>query len=339
MSLQQVLARGWTWLTRSWFLGGVGGALAFFMLLSLILPQAPVSPQATAEFSRWLAEIRPSLGGATDILAALGLLTVRFSWWQRTLLAVLAISLAARAADLYRTWENLQRSARLTQLLLCLGCALLLVGWGLNVRSGWVETDVVAWPETEVSFPTHPHAFEAPVGLPRLARRGYGLYLIRQGKALGLNVRAEENGTAVALLTSTRGDPQAALRLIIDEQAPDAFFALKEPGFIFRVTLLDLPPTPQVQIQVYKSGGQALLTETTLAGSGTIFTEDLQIHLAFTSLPRLRVVYNPGAPLTALGWVGLLGAGIMRAYHSPSRTTTDEDMEERDEESEAENDA
>jgi hypothetical protein len=340
MELKQVLAGIWKRLIDPWFLAGVIGGLALLTLVGLLLPQAPVPRQQTAQFSRWLARVRPRLGAATDPLATLGLLTVRYSGWQRAALALLALVMSVRAVEIYRRQAQLSLFALLKQSLLCLACILLLIGWGLNVSRGWIKSSVIAWPETTVSLSSREISFKTPAGIPRLTFRGYGLYLVRTGIGMGVSVRAEEGEAPIELLTSARGEPQEELQLILSEQSPDAYFALTKPGYIFRATLQAIPPTPQIQVQVYRSGGEALLTETVLQGSGTIFTDDLEIHLQLTPLPQLRAIYNPGAPLTTLGWVGLVIATILREpgwrFGPP---TSETDAEEQITESEVKSDA
>ena len=74
MQAQQILTRVWKWLSEDKRLGQLILVILIPYLLMLVLPQAPVTVNDTAAFSRWLAELRPVLGASTKSLAALGLL-------------------------------------------------------------------------------------------------------------------------------------------------------------------------------------------------------------------------------------------------------------------------
>ncbi len=339
MHLAQILEHIWHWMNKAVLLLGLVGALLLLLLLTFLLPQAPVSPTNEAAFLRWLAETRASLGSSTSLLASSGLLSLRTSWWTRGVLALLAFVTVARGVRLVERWEHFTSYGRGFQIVIFIGALLLLVGWGVQLRVGWIETGVSAWPGETIVLSSHERTLAAPREAFLVARRGYGLYLLREDMGLGLDVTAEdEDGTLIPLRTSTQGDPQEHLRLTLSPRSPDAYFALPSSRLIFRVTLLSNPPEPQIRVQIYRGTGGELLTETTLQGGGTLFTDDLRVELEDISLPQLRVVYNPGAPLALVGGICLLLGTLIvvsiQAGWLPIQLQDETEIEDQEESSE-----
>jgi hypothetical protein len=309
-----MLERIWRWMNQTVLLLGLLSVLLLMLSLTFLLPQAPVSPTNETAFLRWLAETRTTLGTSTSWLASAGLLSIRTSWWVRAALALLGIVTVARGARLLEQWERLTTYGRAIHATILLGALLLLSGWTLQLRTGWIETDVSTWPEETLTLPDHGLGLNVPNQPSWITRDRYGLYLLREKMGLGLNITAEdEEGTPILLRTSAQGDPQEQLRLTLRPKSPDAYFALPSSRLIFRVTLLTAPPEAQIRVQIYQGTGGELLTETTIQGSGSLYTEDLQIQLDSIPLPQLRVVYNPGAPPMLAGGLCLLigTVGIM----------------------------
>jgi len=308
MQLAELLDRVWRWVNKTSVLLGLVCILLLLLILTLLLPQAPVPPADEAAFLRWLAQVRTSLGASTSLLASAGLLSVRTSWWVRIVFALLALVSIARGARLLEHWNKFTPYGRGLQLVILMGALLLTVGWGLQLRTGWIETGVSAWPGEAIVLPYHGKTMEAPRDAASpISLRGYGLYLLREDMGLGLNVAAEdEDGDLIPLRTSAQGDPQDALRLDLSPREPDAYFALPSSRLIFRVTLQASPPDSQIRVQIYRGTGGELLTETTLQDGGTLFTDDLQVQLESIPLPQIRVVYNPGAPVALVGGFALV---------------------------------
>lgn len=307
MQLAEWLDRVWRWMHKTSVLLGLVCIILLLMTLTFLLPQAPVPPTDEAAFLRWLAQVRTSLGASASFLASAGLLSLRTSWWMRGAFALLVLVIITRGARLMERWNEFTSYGRGLQMVIFLGTLLLFIGWGVQLRTGWIETGVSAWPGETIVLPSHGKTLEAPRDTSSLSLGGYGLYLLREDLGLGLNVAAEdEDGDLVPLRTSAQGDAQDALRLILSPRDPDAYFALPSSRLIFRVTLQASPPDPQFRVQIYQGAGGELLTETTLEGSGTLFTDDLRVKMESTPLPQLRVVYNPGAPLTLVGGIVLV---------------------------------
>lgn len=317
--------------------------IAFFgltLLLTLILPQSPVPPADEAAFARWLAEIRPTLGSWTGPLADLGLLSLRTSWWQRLSLALLALAGAARCSILVENWNETGRLGRVRQVALIIGPVALIVGWGLQITLGWSKSGVIAWPGEPTPLEEHQLTLPVVDEATRLARHGYGLYSLREERALGLAAEAyNEEGEHLGLLASSRGEPKERLRLYLNLQQPDGFFALPSVGFVFRASLLKPPPETRIQVQTYRSSSDLLVNETVLEGSGSIFIDDLRLDLESTPLPQLRVIYNPGAPVMALGGVllGVSGGIWVGGQLGWWRVTAQETAEKEEATPEAEN--
>ncbi|MEA3397606.1 MAG: hypothetical protein U9R05_09115, partial [Chloroflexota bacterium] len=121
MSWRQRAERAWDWFNGPIFLTSILAFLGLILLLSLVLPQAPVTPTDEAAFSRWLAEVQSILGRWTEPLAALGWLSLRSSLWQRSALAMLSLAVAVRAAGLVASWSNLVVFERVRRILICGG--------------------------------------------------------------------------------------------------------------------------------------------------------------------------------------------------------------------------
>jgi hypothetical protein len=315
MSWQQRAEQAWDWLSEDTFLTRILALLGLILLLSLVLPQAPVFPADKAAFSRWLAEVQPALGRWTAPLTTLGWLSLRSSLWQRSALALLSLAVAVRAAGLVESWPQLVVFERVRRSMICVGGCLLLLGWGMQMTWGWVEPAVITWPGESLILPEQGLTLSPPTGTRRWLRRGYGLYLLHTDTGIGLEAQAWDNaGDPVLLQASTQSAPQESLRLALSAPSPEAYFALPSADLVFRANMQAPPPAASIQIQIYRSSTGELVTETTLSGSGDLFTSNLRLHLESTPLPCLRVIYNPGAPLTALGWLLLAVAGMGKKW-------------------------
>lgn len=309
---RQIAERIWKGLNGTPFLILLLLWIGLVSALSLWLPQSPVPPADTAAFSRWVASAQPRLDPHTEWLVDWGLLSLNGSLWLRLPLAFLAVVLAVRATTLRERWDDQRQWARVRQVLLLLGLVCLLVGWGLQLQSGWSRTGVLAWPGEPIEL-SHAALSLSP---GELAQRNQwhspNLFLFQEELALGLEIQARDNsGDVVPLLLSSQSAAQQKLRLILNSQVPDGYFGLPEADLVFRVTLLKAPPEPEFHVQLYRSSSGALLTETVLRNGGVIFADELQLQLSSLPIPQLRAVYNPGAPVTLSGWVLVLAAGIL----------------------------
>jgi len=309
---QSAAEKIWTWLNSKTLLLGTLTSLLIISLLTLLLPQSPVPPTDEAAFSRWLAKIRPTLGQWTSPLVTLQWLSLKTSLWQRIPLALLTLAMAARTAQLAATWQQRSTIERARQALICIGALFLLTGWGIHVRWGWAISDITAWPDETITLPERDLTLPPTNGETQVALHGYGYYLTREQSAIGLQAQAwNDQDVSIPLLTSTHGEPQEKLRLILNEQKPDAYFAIPSADLIFRANFQHASPNPTLLVQIYRSPSGELITETLINGSsGSLFTEDLRLQLESISIPQLRVTYNPGAPLTVAGWAALLFSGL-----------------------------
>ncbi len=326
--MARILERIWHGLQRTVVLLGILALLLLLLILTFALPQSPVSPADEAAFLRWLAQVRTSLGINVSLLASLGLLSLRFSWWARGVLALLALVAVARAARCVEQWEHLTLPGRIVQVAILVGALLLLTGWGAQLRSGWIETGISAWPDEALTLPSRDISLPAPEEPAWIRSARYGLYLIREGTGLGLEITADEDGVPISLLTSLQGEPMEHLRIILTPRAPDAYFALPSGRLIFRLTLQRPPPDAETRVQIYRGAGGDLQRETELQSGDTLSIDDVQVHLEGTPLPQLRMVYNPGAPLAAVGsGVLLLGTLAALSGHAGWLTLQREDDE------------
>lgn len=331
MQIARILERIWHGLQKTVVLFVVLTFLLLLLLLTIALPQSPVSPADEAAFLRWLANIRTALGTRASVLAPLGLLSLRYSWWTRGVLVALTFVALARTARLFERWGRIRAFGRAVQIVILAGALLLLIGWGVQMRTGWIETGVSAWPEETTTLASHDLSLTLPEDPGWITLERYGLYLIREEMGLGLEISAEdENGTQLPLLTSAQGESEENLRLILTPQSSDAYFALPANRLIFRLTLQASPPDSQIRVQIYRGSGGELLTETTLQGRGTLFADNLRLQIEETPLSQLRVVYNPGAPLAAIGSGLLLLGALAEAGHHDGEGGVEHEREKED---------
>lgn len=335
MRARQILNQVWQWLGADRRLVEALIALLLIQAIVLFLPQAPVSIPTSPVYARWLAGLRPTFTTWTTPLATAGLLTLRTSLWMRILLAWLALIVAVRCADLLEHWKESPRSRRWLQVLACVAGALIVAGWGMQTVWGWKQLDVIAWPSTPITISERGFTLPArddvsPNRFIPLLTRQYGLYLVPKGSSVGLVARAlDEQGQVLPLSPSARDEPQDALRLALTVEAPEAYFALSQVGYVFRISRLREVEAP-IQVQVYRSADGKLLVETTLQDDGVLFAADVRLELQRDALPRFEAVYNPGALPEAVGMLALLIA-ILGHYPLRRKTATQSVEEAPDE--------
>lgn len=337
MRARQILDKVWQWLGAERRLIEVLAALLIFQAIVLFLPQSPVAVATSPSYARWLAGLRPVLKTWTTPLAALGLLTVRTSLWMRVFLVWLALIVAARFGDALENWRALPLARRWLQALACCAGVLIIGGWGMQTVWGWKQSDVIAWPATPVAIPEYgltlppnDKFFRSQTVFPLRTGR-YGLYFVPKESSVGLVVQAfDKQGQGLPLSPSARDEPRTELRLALTLETPEAYFALPQVGYIFRLSWLREDDAP-IQVQVYRSADGELLAETTMQSDGVLFTEDIRLELQRHALPRFEAVYNPGAPVEAVGMLALLG--VVLAHYRFRRAASDALAAEEDTES------
>jgi hypothetical protein len=318
MRVQRILNQVWRWLGADKRLVEVFIALLIIQAIVLLLPQAPTPASSSPDYARWLAGLRPTLKNWTTPLAATGLLAVRTSLWMRALLAWLALIVAAHFGDLVEHWRTWTRFQRWLQVLVCVAGVLIIAGWGMQTLWGWKQSDVIAWPATPttipergLTLPAREDVFPSPLIPLRTGR--YGLYFVPQGNSVGLVVRAlDAEGQILPLSPSARDEPQNELKLALTIESPEAYFALSQVGYVFRLSWL-YETAGTIQAQVYRSADGELLVETALQDELApsrylVFVDEVRIEVQRYALPRFAAVYNPGAPFEALGMLALFVA-------------------------------
>jgi hypothetical protein len=312
-------------------LGGWKAALLALLLLtvtqiiSLALPQIPVSADESAAFNLWLAVVRPQLGQTTRPLASLGLLTIRTSPLLRATLALVGLVIAANLDRLREGMRDGAWTRRQTGLLLiCAGGLLIIGGWSAQMLSGWRDPEVIVWPDEGLVItgyaPSAAHAstLPQPTGPLAIWHGRYGHYVIRRGQRVGLEVEAlDADDEPLPLLRAVGEEPQTHVRLAFTTSEPEAFFALQEAELIFRLNQIQAA----IQVQAYRSASGELLTETLLGESDAgarLLLDGVDVIITRTFLPRYEVIYNPGAAPEALGMALLAAGTILRlALHPP----------------------
>ena len=340
MRVQRILNQMWRWLSADRRLAEALIALLIIQAIVLFFPQAPVSISTSPVYARWLAGLRPTFKTWTTPLATVGLFTLRTSLWMRVLLAWLALIVAARFDDLLEHWKEWLRSRRWLQVLVCVAGVLILAGWGMQTLWGWKQSDVIAWPETPIAIPergmTLPARDDVSHGwLIPLPAGQYGLYFVPKGSSVGLVVQASDTqGQVLPLSPTARDDPQDELRLALTVETPEAYFALPQVGYVFRLSRSQETDGP-IQAQVYRSADGELLVETTLQvgellGNYVLLADDVRLELKRYALPRFEAVYNPGALFEGIGMLALLVA--VSGHYLLHRTLTEKPTEELDDE-------
>ena len=117
----------------------------------------------------------------------------------------------------------------------------------------------------------------------------------------------DAQGEALLLRTTSQGEPQPSVRLILDDAQREGYFALPEEALVFRLIAPPRDEASSLITQLYDSGNGTLLTETTLAiGENRLFAGEARMMLECLRLPRYRLITNPGLLPTLLGWATLL---------------------------------
>lgn len=279
-------------------------------IAAFALPQIPVPPSESTAFNRWLAELQPSVGSQTRLLASLGLLTIRGSWLMRLSLVILALLVGANLDALREPNEASSQSRRIGRLLIGIGGVLIIGGWGAQMLWGWSDPEVIAWPESDIVLQERNLSIAQPRGPLSIWTKQYGIYTLTRGQRTGLEIQvADADGSQLGLLPSVNEAPRDVLRIALTTGTPEAFFAVPEAGLIFRLN--QLPDA--IQIQAYRSASGDLLVEHRLQAEGaqsTLDVGEISATLNQTLLPRYEVVYNPGAAVEAIG-LGLLAGGTL----------------------------
>jgi hypothetical protein len=327
---RQFVDRVWQWLNEERRLFEILVALLIIELIVYLLPQAPVSPSDGPALFRWLAELRPSLGPWVKPLSTLRLLSIHSSFWMRGLLTLLGLAIAVRVGTLREMWSSLPPQRRWLHGSICAAGLLVIAGWGTQMLWGWKESEVIAWPQQEISISARGISLPPQTGRFHLWSGKYGLYLIPKGESIGLEIQAvDEQGQTLPLEVSTRSEPQGKLLIAFTAQTSDAYFALSKAGYIFRVSQQEGATVPQIRVQAYRFASGELLTETVLDDDGALFVDGLHLQIDIATLPRFEAVYNPGALPEALGVLLLaVGAVVHKALPGRIRQSDVESLEE-----------
>jgi len=295
--------------------------LVLLLLLGLeastfLLPQAPVAPRDRTAFTRWVAELRPQLGPWAKVLANCGLLSVKSSLPFRLTLGMLGMMVAAHAERL-ASQEESEAHHWGRPALIIVGSLLIFAGWAMQMLWGWQETEVLAWPDTDLSLPARQISLPQPQKPVTIWPTRYGLYVLQRGERLGIEVRAHDDaGRPVHLLPAVNQPAQTTLRFIFFRQAPEAFFATQEPQLIYRLNQTD----GEIQLQIYRSPSGELAGEAYLIPTEpdtTVTIERLELAFTFHRLPQYEVIYNPGALAEGIGLLALIVAVCWPRSHSP----------------------
>lgn len=271
---------------------------------TLLLPQAPVTPRDEAAFSRWVAELRPRLGHWTKLFANLGLLNIKSSLPFRLTLGLLGMIVVAHAERL-STEEEQDPHHRRRSAVIAVGGLLILVGWGMQMLWGWQESEVIAWPNTDLSLPARQILLPQPAGRIGIWPTQYGIYVLQRGERTGIEVQAiDDAGQVIMLLPAVNQPAETNLRFTFSHQVPEAFFATQDSQLIFRLNQAN----GEIQLQTYRSPSGELVTEEYLdptAQTETVTVEGLELQFTFHKLPQYEVIYNPGALVEGMGLLSL----------------------------------
>jgi len=316
MQAQVLLTWVWEWLSADKRLGQLILVILIPYLLMLVLPQAPVAVNDTAAFSRWLAELRPTLGASTKSLAALGWLTMRTSIWLRGLLIFLALVSVVRAINLTTHWATLTPIHRRQLSLICLGGGLFISGWSMHTLWGWAESDIIVWPDNDIIISERDVVLAPSQKLPLLTST-FGLYLFPQGNRQALTVQSQDiQDTPRMLSRAVHSTPEPVLHFAFTNQNPEAYFTVLDTDLIFRVVQLPDAVQTALQLQVYRSASGELLNDIIFDETQNILVDDIYLTLNYATLPRFKAIYNPGAPLQLLGGSLFIVSSYLYTYRN-----------------------
>ncbi len=327
MQRRLIIRQVWTWLDADKRLIEIFIAFIATHLIILSLPQSPVTANDHTAFSLWLAGLRPVLGTWRNILATLGLLTMRTSLWMRVLVAAIGLILMVRLSVLIENWRTLSARWRWRQGLIVLGLLLLVAGWGTQTLWAWTEPDLVAWPETPVAIPDRNLTVSPLQTKPRLWNGYWGLYLLPQGTSWGFEMQASDlEKKPLSLLLSVQSEPQERLRIALTAQTPEAYFALAEQNLSFHISVPQASEPDTIQFQAFNIEGE-LLAELPLEAEQTIQIEETRLRLTRLALPQFEAIYNPGALIQIVGGlVALVGYGLQYGGSRANQTRARESL-------------
>ncbi len=304
MQIRQMLERLWVWWSDERRLREGLAALLVAQALVFPIPQSPVLYTDTPAYTQWLAEQQPTFGVWTNLLSSLRLFTFHTSLWMRGLmvwLTWLALFYGAQA------WEHRQQARKFWRdVVICGGGLLVLLGWMLQLTAGWTVPEVLAWPGRPIELPDHGLTLPEVAGQRPWWSGRYGVYLLPTGKGLAVQAQAHDaQQRPLRLQLSTHTEPQETISVPLTGHTSEAYFALPDEGYAFRVYL----PAEQdtARIQAYRITSGEWLTETVITASTTLPLPPLTLQVTQATLKQFKVVYNPGALWTALGIALLLG--------------------------------
>ncbi|MCS7177738.1 MAG: hypothetical protein RML46_05330 [Anaerolineae bacterium] len=270
-------------------------ALAGYLLLMAWIPQFPSGPAPT---DRWLVQTR--FGSWTRTMYWLGLFTLGHSPTIIILLSLLAFLLLLRSLDLAETMArsgsriqpNGWREA-LFPLMACLGILTLLAGLLVNLRWGWREEPL-----------------RGPAATPVPSRPGGPVRQYRIGFADALVIRATDAaGRSIGLQPTAREAAQRELVLYLTPWAPEASFAVPEPGLVIRLeTQKDRLARSPIRVEVFRAPGGERVQEATMeSDSFALPIDGVILEMSRQPYPLLAFAYDPGL---GLKWAGLILGAI-----------------------------
>ncbi|HNT75187.1 MAG TPA: hypothetical protein PKH77_09230 [Anaerolineae bacterium] len=311
---RQIAERAWEWLGAEKRLTELIIAFLVLHILILVIPQSPIPTTADPTFTRWLAELPPTLGAWRALLAALSFFTLRTSLWMRGALMASGLILVIRLADLGEHWAEWSRGWRWRQVGIIAGGVLFIGGWGAYMVWGWAEPDLIAWPQAPLAIAERGLTLPEP-HFPLLTRH-YGVYLIPQGQTPGVEVRAftipPQGGapSSLALSRTARSAPEETLRWAFTPQAPETYFTIPDAELIFRISQSADVNNPSLQLQAYRSASGDLVTEMEFNANQDLVLDEIQVQIQYARLPCLTAIYNPGALFQILGGGLFIGAWL-----------------------------
>lgn len=313
MRARRAIEKVWNWLGEDRRAVEILIMLLLVQLATLLLPQSPVPATQTAAFTQWVAQLHPTLGSWLRPFTILGLLAIRSSVLFRAILALLGLLAAVRIDTLRESWHTMRSTARHALLLFCIGSVLVISGWMMQMLWGWAVPELAHWLNTPISIAEHNLSLSPKPPRSLLWTEKYGIYLIRTGWAVGLDITAaDEDGQPLSMLRSSKDELHQELQVILTGTPPEAFFLTPESELVYRLHQLEDNCDAPVYAQVYRYPSGELLAEVTLQQGEDLVVETTHVSISRTQLPRYRILYNPGAPIEGLGVVLLLACVLLQ---------------------------
>ena len=315
-------------------------------------PQVP--PGDSGAYAREMSSLQAQFGNTAQVMQTLGLFSITRSWAFRFLAALIAICVVLRTIELASRLldraggpaeEGDSRSfwpgaaGDVFSLASHAGVLLLLAGIVASQVWGWQRSALILQGKTPVILPGG-NTWAALSDDGRSVIHSRSVHVVTEEWGPGVTIRAVDvTGQALPLQQRPGAEPvpELALQLIQDPDlgTRDALLAIPRAQLIIRV----LPEADrgssgsgELLVQAYRSPSGELVAEASIGEEAALVIGDVTLEIVSSPYAQITVAYSPGAWLSVLGVLALLGGVLAtigwRTLHDRGGTTTDADAGE-----------